>query len=473
MSKEEAAGSGPSGTLALVGRPNVGKSTLFNRLCGCWDALVHDRPCLTRDRRYGKAQRIAPSVWAIDTGGLLDESFAGEGVSKQVEYALYEADLIVMLVDARDGITVVDRVIADDLRPRGLQTIVVVNKIDGLSFAERNSVLSEATALGLGECFAVSARKAQGINDISAFVWNVFPPAQFEETHSGIPVAIVGRPNVGKSTLVNLLVDNDRCIVSDVPGTTRDAVDVPVTHDGKDYLFIDTAGLRRRRGVKDTIEKFSIIQSLKALERAHVALILIDAREGIVEQDLRIISYAEDAGTGLLLLVNKWDGLSPESKRKVRNEIQRRLRFARWIQVRYISALKNIGVTKLFTEIDRIDQVGAFNVATPELNNVLQRAIQEQPLPMAHGRQIKLRYVHKVGDYPPRLLIHGNKTDSIPSSYTRYLERAFRNAFRLTSTPLELSYRTGDNPFEHKKNKLTEHQLWKRRRLIQHRKSRS
>ena len=388
-------------TVALVGRPNVGKSTLFNRLCGSRNALVHNRPGLTRDRQYGHAVIGQKRLTLIDTGGLHDASDMAQLMTDQVYRAVDEANFVLFLVDGQSGVTQADEVIAEQLRRRDINLAVIVNKVDG--------------------------------HDSS-----------------------------------NAIVGEQRQIVSNEPGTTRDAITVPVHRDGVDYSFIDTAGVRRKGRVSDVIEKFSIVKALSAMDRSHVALLMVDAREGVVDQDLHLLEYAADAGTGVILLVNKWDGLGSEHRLRAKAEIQRRLRIAPWIPVHFISALHGSGVGELFVVLQRVNRAGAFDVKTPGLTRVLEKAVLDHPPPSIRGRTIKLRYAHKIGEHPPSILIHGNRTEALQPSYVRYLENRFRDAFDLTGLPVRLRFRTSDNPFKDRRNELNRRQLKRRERVIRH-----
>ena len=454
--------------VALVGRPNVGKSTLFNRLCGGRDALVADFPGLTRDRRYGRAEVDGRVISVVDTGGLGDMAAAdpamADAVAEQVWQAIDEADVAVMLLDAGAAASASDEDIAEALRRRGKTVVLVANKADGTD----PSVAHDFWSLGLGEALPLSALRGRGIGRLRTALAAALPAetaADVQEAEGGIRVAIVGRPNVGKSTLVNRLAGSERQVVLDRPGTTRDAIDIRVGN----HILIDTAGLRRRSRVSAAIEKFSVIKSLEALERAHVAVLLIDAEEGVVDQDLHLMRHAIDAGTGLLLAVNKWDGLSPDRRAAVSAALDRRMDFAPWVSIRYISARTGAGVGKLMGLVDAIHAAAAFDTSTPQLNRILEQAVRAHPPPMVHGRAVKLRYAHKVGAHPPTLMLHGNRTEALPASYLRYLENRFRAALDLAGTPLLIETRSGENPWGDRRNKLTERQLRQRRRLIRHR----
>ena len=452
-------------TVALVGRPNVGKSTLFNRLCGGRNALVHDRPGLTRDRQYGQMVVGEKRLTLIDTGGLYDGSDMAQLMTDQVYLAVDEADFVLFLVDGRSGVTQADEVIAEHLRRRDTDLAVLVNKVDR---DDANSAIIDFLGFGFDRVMAVSAAHGRGIAELTNSLSELVGEDSDVIDDAGIPIAVIGRPNVGKSTLVNTIVGNQQQIVSAEPGTTRDAINVPVHRDGVDYNFIDTAGVRRKGRVSDVIEKFSIVKTLSAMDRSYVALLLVDAREGLVDQDLHLLEYAADAGTGVILLVNKWDGLDIEHRQWVKAETQRRLRIAPWIPVHFVSALYGSGVGELFVDIQRVNKAGAFDVKTPELTRVLENAVSDHPPHSVRGRTIKLRYAHKVGGHPPSILIHGNRTEALQPSYVRYLENRFRDVFDLTGLPVRLRFRSSDNPFKGRRNELNRRQLKQRQRLIRH-----
>ncbi len=460
------------GVVALVGRPNVGKSTIFNRLCGTRDALVADVPGLTRDRRYGRARMADRTVTLIDTGGLTHETGnVFEQMSSQAMLAIAEADVAVLVTDASDGLVAADADIARDLRRRGKDVVVVVNKMDGAPAA----AVHEFTALGFGECCPLSAAHGRGIADMVGTVAARLPAVGtgIESALPGIRVAVVGRPNVGKSTLVNRLVGQERQVVDSEPGTTRDAIDIPFG----DYLLIDTAGVRRRGRVEAgaptqrTVEKFSIVKTLAALERAEVAIVVVDATEGVVEQDLHVLEYAIDAGAGVILAINKWDSLESDARKRARASVERRLSFAPWIQVRYVSARQGRGVKSLLGMVSGVYRSGAFDVETADLNRILEQATTDHPPPMVQGRAIKLRYAHKGGDHPPTVIVHGNRTEALPVSYRRYLVNRYREALNLVGVPVRLETRTTRNPFAGRRNELTRRQIKRRRRVIRHRSS--
>ncbi|MCY3837143.1 MAG: ribosome biogenesis GTPase Der [Gammaproteobacteria bacterium] len=458
--------------VALVGRPNVGKSTIFNRLCGTRDALVADLPGLTRDRRYGRAGLAGRTVTLVDTGGLTHETGSVyEQMSNQALLAIGEADVAVFVTDAREGLAAGDWDIARDLRKRGKAVVVAVNKVDGVPAA----AVHEFAALGFADCCPVSAAHGRGMAELADDVAKHLPaaPIENEADPPGIRVAVVGRPNVGKSTLVNRLLGEERQVVDSNPGTTRDSIDIPFG----DYLLIDTAGVRRRGRVESgprmqrTVEKFSIVKTLAALERADVAVVVVDAREGVVEQDLHVLDYAIDRGAGIVLAVNKWDGLDKDDRGRARTSVERRMAFAPWIRIRYVSALRGRGVKSLLGTVSDVYRAGEFDVQTAELNRILADATADHPPPLVQGRAIKLRYAHKGGDHPPTVVVHGNRTEALPDSYRRYLVNRYRDELDLVGVPVRLETRTTRNPYAHRRNELTRRQIKRRRRVIRHRSS--
>ena len=461
------------GVIAIVGRPNVGKSTLFNRLCGNWEALVHDAPGLTRDRRYGIASRIGEGVSVVDTGGLCDTSDIADKISAQTSLAIDESDLVLFLLDAREGITLADQEIAADLRRRSSTVVPVVNKIDGVKNDVRIAITGEVSALGFGAPQETSASHNKGVSKLAKNLESLLPLADTVPPADGITVAVIGRPNVGKSTLVNAFAGEPRCVVYDEPGTTRDSVQVSVSGDSGRYHFIDTAGVRRRARVDGSVEKFSIVQALAAMKKAQVALLIVDASEGIVDQDLHLTGHAIESGSGIVVVVNKWDKPSDYEKQHVRNELSRRLRFAPWVPFKYVSALRQTGLRSVLKEVDRVHATGLFDVSTPELNRALEEAVAAHSPPSIRGRTVKLRYANKIGSFPPALLIHGNQAETLPSSYRKYLENRFREAFDLRGMPLKLVLRTSSNPFGDLRNRLTPRQFSRRQSLIRHRKRHS
>ncbi|MCB1875895.1 MAG: ribosome biogenesis GTPase Der [Chromatiales bacterium] len=455
--------------IALVGRPNVGKSTLFNRLTRSRDALVADQPGLTRDRQYGLGQLDDRSYIVVDTGGL---SGALEGIEalmvRQVEAALAEADVLVFLVDALDGRNPGDEEIALRLRRLGKPVYLAVNKTDG---RDADMVAADFHALGLGEPHPISAAHGRGVVNLMEEILNALPPQEdegnpLEEDPDRIRVAVVGRPNVGKSTLINRILGEERVLVFDMPGTTRDSVFIPFERDGQRYTLIDTAGVRRRARVKDSIEKFSVIKTLDAIERAHVVVFLFDARQEISEQDANLLGLVTERGRALVLAVNKWDGLDSYQREQIREQVHRRLPFLDFARMHYISALHGSGVGELYDSVVEAFKSATRDMATPKLTAILEAAVHAHQPPLVKGRRIKLRYAHQGGKNPPRIIIHGNQTDALPAAYKRYLTNTFQKELSLKGTPLFVEFRTGDNPYQGKRNTLTQRQIAKRKRLV-------
>ena len=454
--------------IALVGRPNVGKSTLFNCLTRSRDALVADQPGMTRDRKYGAGRVGDRPYLVIDTGGLsgedesLDELMAG-----QVWQAVEEADVILFLVDARDGLLAGDDEIARALRSSGKKVHLVVNKIDGVN---AELVLADFYSLGLGEPTGITASHGRGVTSLMEGVLSELPEPDEEEDEEdrGVKIAVLGRPNVGKSTLINRILGEERVLAFDMPGTTRDSIFVPFERRGQKYTFIDTAGVRRRAKVHDKLEKFSIIKALQAIEQAHVVVLVIDAHENISDQDSRLLGFVLDAGRALVIAVNKWDGLEKSERERVKFELERRLQFVDFARLHFISALHGTGVGDLFEPIRRAYLSATRQFSTPELTRILEIAVEEHQPPLVRGRRIKLRYAHQGGRNPPVIVIHGNQTKDVPLAYRRYLANVYRKALKLEGTPIRIDFRTTDNPFKGRKNKLTKHQIDKRQRLKRH-----
>ena len=455
--------------IALVGRPNVGKSTLFNYLTRSREALVADYPGLTRDRQYGRVKRGSRDYLVVDTGGITDER---EGIDvfsrKQVEIALQEADVICFLVDARDGINASDDAIANHLRKLGKPVVLVVNKIDGLASA---TVTHDFFGLGLGEPVPIAASHGRNVNELLAIVDELLPPLDADtdaqdNDNRGIAIAIVGRPNVGKSTLVNRILGEERVVGFDEAGTTRDSIHIPFERNGQTFTLIDTAGVRRKSRVSLVVEKFSIIKSLQAIEQSHVVIYLIDAREGVTDQDAHLLGLILEAGRALIIGLNKWDGLSQEHKAIVKKQIEIKLSFLDFAEKHPISALHGSGVGKLFDTVHTLYDATMIDMSTPVLTRILGDAIAAHQPPMVGGRRIKLKYAHQGGRNPPVVVIHGVQTDALPSAYKRYLMNYYRQQLRLTGTPVRLVFKSPENPFQGRKNPLTDRQVQKRKRLI-------
>jgi GTP-binding protein len=456
--------------IALVGRPNVGKSTLFNRLTRTQDALVAAVPGLTRDRQYGDGRVGDRPFIVVDTGGLAAGDDELEGMmARQAWQAIEEADRVFFLVDARDGLTGSDEAIARDLRRSGKPLTLVVNKTDGL---DEESALGEFHALGLGEPQPISAVHGRGVERLMRTALAQLPaPADGENVEAedaAVRVAIVGRPNAGKSTLINRMLGEERVLVYDLPGTTRDSIFIPFERDGVAYILIDTAGVRRRARVTEAIEKFSVIKTLQAIDAAQVVILVLDARAGIGEQDATLAGYIAEKGRALVLAVNKWDGLEPHERRLIRDQLDRKLPFLGFASVWFISALHGTGVGDLYPLVRRAHDDALRELSTPELTAILERAVFEHQPPLVRGRRIKLRYAHQGGRNPPLIVIHGNQTESVPEAYRRYLVNAFRAALQLTGTPIRIEFRTGGNPYQGRRNVPTPRQVSRKRRLMRH-----
>jgi GTP-binding protein len=436
-------------TIVLVGRPNVGKSTLFNRLTKSRDALVADLPGLTRDRHYGRGIGASQPYLVIDTGGFEPTAESGilKEMAKQTLLAIDEADVVIFIVDGRAGITPQEYIIADKLRRAQRPVLLAVNKTEGMN---RAVVAADFFELGLGEPLSVSSAHGEGVKDLIELALENFPEISEDEENrrDKTPrIAIVGRPNVGKSTLVNALLGEERVIAFDEPGTTRDSIEIDLEKDGKNYVIIDTAGVRKRGRVFESIEKFSVVKTMQAIEDANVAILVVDAQEGITEQDAHVAAYILDAGRALVVAINKWDGLKEDERDFIKNEIDRKLKFLDFAKFHYISALRNKGLPELFTSVDGAFKAAFAKLATPQLTRVLQDATQQHAPPVSKGIRPKLRYAHQGGQNPPIVVVHGSHVDGVKDSYKRYLEGVFRKTFQLTGTPLRVQFKQGDNPF--------------------------
>ena len=488
--------------VALVGRPNVGKSTLFNRLTRTRDALVADFPGLTRDRKYGRAEVEGHEFIIIDTGGI---DGTEEGVethmAAQSLQAIEEADVVLFMVDARAGLMPADEGIAKHLRSRKKKTYLVANKTDGI---DANIVVGDFYSLGLGEIYPIAASHGRGVTQLIEHSLKPFIGVEDEEIEltdeeanaaywaeleaegelseededdfdpSTLPIklAIVGRPNVGKSTLTNRILGEDRVVVFDMPGTTRDSIYIPMERDEREYILIDTAGVRKRGKVTETVEKFSVIKTLQAIEDANVVLLVIDAREGISDQDLSLLGFILNAGRSLVIAVNKWDGMKPEDREHVKDMLELRLGFVDFARIHFISALHGSGVGNLFESVQEAYESATRRVGTALLTRIMKMAEDEHQPPLIRGRRVKMKYAHAGGHNPPIVVIHGNQVSDLPDSYKRYLMNYFRRSLNVMGTPIRILFKEGENPYADKKNKLTPTQLRKRKRLMQHLKKR-
>jgi GTP-binding protein len=458
--------------VALVGRPNVGKSTLFNYLTQTRDALVADYPGLTRDRQYGTVRRGTRHFVVVDTGGIIEQA---EGIDdkamRQVWAALDEADVILFMVDVRDGLNAADESIAQQLRKSAKPVLLVANKIDGL---DHLTASAEFHSLGLnGPLVPIAASHGTGVAQLLTHVEDALPPEADEEMPEdgatvGVRVAVVGRPNVGKSTLVNRLLGEERVVVYDQPGTTRDSIFIPFEREGRHYTLIDTAGIRRRSRVNEGIEKFSVIKALQAIDKAHVVIYLTDASEGITDQDANLLGMVLEAGRGLIIGLNKWDGLSQDQKDTIKRQIDVKLPFVDFAEKHYLSALHGTGVGKLLQQVDAIHASCMRDMPTGKLTDILLEAQEKHQPPLVRGRRVRLKYAHQGGHNPPTIIVHGNQVDAVQGAYKRYLINFFREALHIEGTPLRIEFRSGDNPYKGRKNQLTARQIQKRRRMMKH-----
>jgi GTP-binding protein len=470
--------------VALVGRPNVGKSTLFNRLTNTRDALVADYPGLTRDRKYGQAKFEKRQFIVVDTGGITgDEEGIDAEMAQQSLLAIEEADVVLFLVDARAGMLPADQGIADHLRRINKKVFVVANKVDGI---DGDSESAEFYSLGLGDIKQIAAAHGRGVSqllqDALKPLESDFPdmeivdeePEEEEDAETQrqrlqelpIKLAIVGKPNVGKSTLTNRILGEERVVVFDMPGTTRDSVYIPMERDEREYILIDTAGVRKRKKISEAVEKFSIVKTLQAIEEANVVLLVIDAREGISDQDLSLLGFVLNSGRSLVVAVNKWDGLSTDVKDDIKREMDRRLGFIDFARIHFISALHGSGVGNLFESVQEAYMSATKRINTALLTQIMEMAQDDHQPPLVRGRRVKMKYAHAGGYNPPVIVIHGNQVDDLPSSYKRFLMNYFRKALEIMGTPIKIEFREGNNPFEGKKTNLTLAQQRKRRRMM-------
>ncbi|PKO25087.1 MAG: ribosome biogenesis GTPase Der [Betaproteobacteria bacterium HGW-Betaproteobacteria-8] len=456
-------------TIVLVGRPNVGKSTLFNRMTRTRDALVADLPGLTRDRHYGRGLGASKPYLVVDTGGF--EPLADTGIlqemARQTLLAIDEADVVIFIVDGRAGLAPQDKVIADRLRKSQRPVLLAVNKTEGM---QRAVVSAEFYELGLGDPLSISSAHGEGVKDLVELALEPFaePEQEEEPDKDRIPkIAIVGRPNVGKSTLVNALLGEERVIAFDQPGTTRDSIEMDLQRGNKHYKIIDTAGVRKRGKVFEAVEKFSVVKTMQAIEEANVAILVVDAQDGITEQDAHVAAYILDSGRALVVAINKWDGLKEDERDWIKREIDRKLQFLDFAKFHYISALRKKGLSELFVSVDEAYKAAMAKLSTPQLTRVLIDATTQHQPPISKGIRPKLRYAHQGGSNPPIVVIHGNHVDGIKDSYKRFLEGTFRKVFRLSGTPLRVQFKQGSNPYaEPEKAKSGEGIVSMRRRKV-------
>ncbi len=474
--------------VALVGRPNVGKSTLFNRFTNTRDALVADYPGLTRDRKYGQAKFEQRQFIVVDTGGITgDEEGIDAEMAQQSLLAIEEADVVMFLVDARAGLLPADQAIAEHLRKVDKDVYLVANKVDGI---DGDSESAEFYSLGLGQIHQIAAAHGRGVSQLLqeslSPLEQAFPEmrvveqevqeeldaeAQLERLQAlPIKLAIVGKPNVGKSTLTNRILGEERVVVYDLPGTTRDSVYIPMERDEREYILIDTAGVRKRRKISEAVEKFSIVKTLQAIEEANVVLLVIDAREGITDQDLSLLGFILNSGRSLVIAVNKWDGLDTDVKEDIKRELDRRLGFIDFARLHFISALHGTGVGNLFESVQEAYASATKRINTSILTQIMEMAQDDHQPPLVRGRRVKMKYAHAGGYNPPVIVIHGNQVDDLPHSYKRYLMNYFRKALQVMGTPIKIEFKEGSNPFEGKKNQLTLAQQRKRKRMMSYHK---
>ncbi|NRF62827.1 ribosome biogenesis GTPase Der [Vibrio coralliilyticus] len=483
--------------VALVGRPNVGKSTLFNRLTRTRDALVADFPGLTRDRKYGQAKLGEHEFIVIDTGGI---DGTEEGVetkmAEQSLAAIDEADVVLFMVDGRAGLTPSDIAISNHLRKIEKPSMLVVNKVDGI---DADAASADFWQLGVESMYQIAAAHGRGVGALIDRALNPFAEKMAEEARGEIEdltdfidedeekldyteeeaeaefkrlqdqpikLAIIGRPNVGKSTLTNRILGEERVVVYDMPGTTRDSIYIPMERDGREYVLIDTAGVRRRKRINETVEKFSVVKTLKAVEDANVVLLVIDARENISDQDLSLLGFALNAGRSIVIAVNKWDGLDMDVKAHVKKELDRRLGFVDFARIHFISALHGTGVGHLFESVQEAYKSATTRVGTSVLTRIMKMATEDHQPPLVRGRRVKLKYAHAGGYNPPIVVIHGNQVNELPDSYKRYLMNYYRKSLEIMGTPIRIQFQNSDNPFEGKSNKMTLSQERKRKRLM-------
>src|SRR5690606_27546244 len=462
--------------VALVGRPNVGKSTLFNALTRTRDALVHDEPGVTRDRNYGICRLAEDQPFVVvDTGGIAGENIHLESgnlagaTARQARAGAEEADLVLFVVDGREGASALDDDILRWLRKAGRPTFLVVNKTDGV---DARAALAEFSRYGFTDVLAISSAHRQGLDELLAQVLARLPADGDAETLDDDPervrVAFVGRPNVGKSTLVNRILGEERMIASDVAGTTRDSIAVDLERDGRKYRLVDTAGIRRKSKVEEAVETFSIIKTLQAIEQCQVAVVMLDASEGVTDQDASVLGAVRAAGLAFFVAVTKWDGLSVSQRGQVEALLSRKLAFVEWAEAVRISARHGSGLRELFRAIHRAHSSAMRQFGTAEITRALEIAYEANPPPVVRGHAAKLRFAHPGGENPPTFVVHGTRLRTLSGSYRRYLENFFRKRFKLVGTPVRFVFKEGDNPYKDRKNVLTERQVARKKRLIRH-----
>lgn len=461
--------------IALIGRPNVGKSTLFNFLTQSRDALVANYPGLTRDRKYGFSHRYSKSCVVIDTGGIVnDKNEVDLGMLSQTDYAIEEADIVLFLVDAKDGLMPEDFRIIEMLRKRNITFSLVVNKIDGL---DENIIAGDFYQIGAPQLFTIAAQQGRGVESMVETLLADLPTSESdmeselddeEEDEKITRIAVIGRPNAGKSTLINTLLKEDRCVTSSVPGTTRDSVRIPFEYNQHNFTLIDTAGVRRKSRVRESIEKFSIVQTLDAISSAHVIIFMVDVTEGIADQDSTLLEIVLREGRALVLALNKTDAASHDDNHALKYALDTRYQYLEYVEKIKISAHKGVGLKKLMQSVVSANRSAAVDLSTSEANQLLSYAIENNPPPMVRGRRIKLRYVHQGGSHPPTFVLYGTQTSQLPKSYVRYLENFFREKLRLVGTPIRFLLRSPENPYADKRNVLTPRQIRKRERMMSH-----
>ena len=453
--------------VAIIGRPNVGKSTLFNRITRTRNALVADEPGVTRDINIGTGQVGEADYLVIDTGGIDSgaSSEVNEMVSARALDAVVDADALILVVDGADGVTSEDQFIANTARKAGKSIYLAVNKADRISEQDGAAFFE----LGMGAPYLISALRGQGVESLIADISQDWPPRrEVEENDDSIRVAIIGRPNVGKSTLINRMLGEQRMLTADFPGTTHDSIATRFERHGKQFTLVDTAGVRRKGKISERVEKFSVVQALKAIDSSHVVIAVIDAQENVTEQDLHLLGLVLDSGRSLIIAVNKWDGLGVDQRELIKKELDRRLRFVSFAEQHFISALHGSGVGDLFDSAVKAYQASMVDINTADLTKLLEKAVEAHQPPLVRGRRVKLKHAHLGGNNPPRIVIHGNQVKSLADSYRKYLANYFRDTLGLIGTAVKIDLRQGDNPFANRRNKLTPRQIEKKKRLRKH-----